>query len=301
MHTPQLSPGVIVREVDLTVGRTDNILDNIGAIAGPFSIGPVGEAIQVSTESELIQTFGKPISSDGQNGYWLSASTFLSYGGVLKVVRVDDPDLKNASAGIGVTFADNLKIKNYEQYESTTATPTYSFAAQTPGDWGNTLKVAAIDDKADQIMGINVQDLGALGAQEERPVVQPVSGLTIPNTTGGTESFTGHIKGIITGVSTSTSGDSYLDVKVISRVAGMLEVFTQTGVVSVAATQPLTSGTAEIPVNSTAGLNINLNRVTIPSTGQTELVIASIDTVNNIITLATPLTGTLNPVNQSMF
>ena len=59
MATPQLSPGVIVREVDLTVGRTDNILDNIGAIAGPFSIGPVGEAIQVSTESELIQTFGK--------------------------------------------------------------------------------------------------------------------------------------------------------------------------------------------------------------------------------------------------
>ena len=295
MATPQLSPGVIVREVDLTVGRTDNILDNIGAIAGPFSIGPVGEAIQVSTESELIQTFGKPISSDGQNGYWLSASTFLSYGGVLKVVRVDDPDLKNASAGIGATFADSLKIKNYEQYESTTATPTYSFAAQTPGDWGNTLKVAAIDDKADQIMGINVQDLGALGAQEERPVVQPVSGLTIPNTTGGTESFTGHIKGIITGVSTSTSGDSYLDVKVISRVAGMLEVFTQTGVVSVAATQPLTSGTAEIPVNSTAGLNINLNRVTIPSTSQTELVIASIDTVNNIITLATALTGTLNP------
>ena len=295
MATPQLSPGVIVREVDLTVGRTENILDNIGAIAGPFSIGPVGEAIQVSTESELLQTFGKPISSDGQNGYWLSASTFLSYGGVLKIVRVDDPDLKNASAGIGVTFADSLKIKNYDQYETTTATPTYSFAAQTPGDWGNTLKVAAIDDKADQIMGINVQDLSALGAQEERPVVQPVSGLTIPNTTGGTESFTGLIKGIITGVSTNTSGDSYLDLKVISRVTGSVEVFTQTGVVSVASTQPLTTGTTVIPVSSTSGLNVNFNRITIPSTGQTELVISSIDTVNNTITLATGLTGNVNP------
>lgn len=295
MATPQLSPGVIVREVDLTVGRTENILDNIGAIAGPFSIGPVGEAIQVSTESELLQTFGKPISSDGQNGYWLSASTFLSYGGVLKIVRVDDPDLKNASAGIGVTFADSLKIKNYDQYETTTATPTYSFAAQTPGDWGNTLKVAAIDDKADQIMGINVQDLSALGAQEERPVVQPVSGLTIPNTTGGTESFTGLIKGIITGVSTNTSGDSYLDLKVISRVTGSVEVFTQTGVVSVASTQPLTTGTTIIPVSSTSGLNVNFNRITIPSTGQTELVISSIDTGNNTITLATGLTGNVNP------
>ena len=36
MITPQLSPGVIVREVDLTVGRSDNVLDNVGAIAGPF-------------------------------------------------------------------------------------------------------------------------------------------------------------------------------------------------------------------------------------------------------------------------
>jgi len=43
MATPQLSPGVITREVDLTVGRADNVLDNIGAIAGPFEIGPVDE------------------------------------------------------------------------------------------------------------------------------------------------------------------------------------------------------------------------------------------------------------------
>jgi hypothetical protein len=45
MATPQLSPGVLVREVDLTVGRADNVLDNIGAIAGPFPIGPVNYPI----------------------------------------------------------------------------------------------------------------------------------------------------------------------------------------------------------------------------------------------------------------
>ena len=32
MTTPQLSPGVLIREVDLTVGRVENVLDNIGAI-----------------------------------------------------------------------------------------------------------------------------------------------------------------------------------------------------------------------------------------------------------------------------
>ena len=50
MATPQLSPGVLVREVDLTVGRAENVLDNIGAIAGPFEIGPVDDIIEISTE-----------------------------------------------------------------------------------------------------------------------------------------------------------------------------------------------------------------------------------------------------------
>ena len=36
MATPQLSPGILVREVDVTVGRADNVLQNSGAIAGPF-------------------------------------------------------------------------------------------------------------------------------------------------------------------------------------------------------------------------------------------------------------------------
>ena len=43
MATPQLSPGVLIREVDLTVGRAENVLDNIGAIAGPFLQGPVND------------------------------------------------------------------------------------------------------------------------------------------------------------------------------------------------------------------------------------------------------------------
>ena len=66
MATPQLSPGVITREVDLTVGRADNVLDNIGAIAGPFAIGPVDEVTNIATEQALINTFGKQFSTDAQ-------------------------------------------------------------------------------------------------------------------------------------------------------------------------------------------------------------------------------------------
>ena len=107
MATPQLSPGVVVREVDLTVGRADNVLANIGAIAGPFKIGPVEEAIDITTEQDLINTFGKPLSTDRQYEYWLSASSFLSYGGVLKVARADGATLNNANA-ITLTIPSGL-------------------------------------------------------------------------------------------------------------------------------------------------------------------------------------------------
>ena len=98
MSTPQLSPGVLVREVDLTVGRADNVLDNIGAIAGPFPQGPVDDPIDIPTEKDLISVFGKPLSLDGQYEYWMTASAFLSYGGVMKVVRTDGESLVSANA-----------------------------------------------------------------------------------------------------------------------------------------------------------------------------------------------------------
>ena len=115
MATPQLSPGVLVREVDLTVGRADNVLDNIGAIAGPFEIGPVEEVTNITTEQDLINVFGEPKTADAQYEYWMSASSYLSYGGVLKVIRADDDDLKSANAGVGIA-STSLKIKNYDDY-----------------------------------------------------------------------------------------------------------------------------------------------------------------------------------------
>jgi hypothetical protein len=164
MATPQLSPGVLIREVDLTVGRADNVLDNIGAIAGPFAIGPVDEPIDITTEQELINVFGKPSSKDGQYEYWMSASSFLSYGGVLKVVRTDGEELVNANAvrnslGVSTVGEAELKIKNFDDYEANYADDIagYIFAAKTPGSWANNLKIAVIDDKADQILGISTE------------------------------------------------------------------------------------------------------------------------------------------------
>ena len=218
MATPQLSPGVLVREVDLTKGRVDNVLDNIGAIAGPFAIGPVNEPIQVNNEQELIDVFGKPQNGDAQYEYWMSASSYLSYGGVLKVVRASGSTLNNANAGVGIAATTSLVIENYDDYsENHTSATDFTWASKNPGTWANELKVCVIDDKADQTIGITTTDLGAFGAQIGYGVTAALAAVTIPGS-GSTSAFTGYLKGIITGVTTSTTGASSIDVKIVSRV-----------------------------------------------------------------------------------
>ena len=220
MATPQLSPGVLVREVDLTVGRADNVLDNIGVIAGPFPIGPVDFPIDISTEQDLISVFGKPLSTDSQYEYWMSCSSFLSYGGVMKVVRTAGATLNNANAGVGIAATTLLRIDNYDDYLNNHDDATnYTYAAKNPGSWGNGLKVCFIDDAADQIVGIATTNPSALGATIGFGVTANLSAVTIPGL-GSTSTFTGYIKGIITGVTTdATNGDSSIDVKILSRVS----------------------------------------------------------------------------------
>ena len=232
MATPQLSPGVLVREVDLTVGRAENVLDNIGAIAGPFAIGPVDEATDIQTEQQLIDTFGKPISTDAQYEYWMSASNFLSYGGVLKVVRADDTQLNNANAGVGIASTTSLKINNYDDYQQNhkEGDNTFTYAAKNPGTWGNNLKVCYIDDFADQVVGIATTSLEGIGAEVGFGVTASLSGVVIPGS-GTTSEFTGFLKGIITGVTTDAAGNSStLDVKVVSRVETVGTGSTETAV-----------------------------------------------------------------------
>ena len=226
MATPQLSPGILVREVDLTVGRADNVLDNIGAIAGPFRLGPIDTPIQVSNEEELIKNFGKPLSTDRQFEYWMSAASFLSYGGVLKVVRADDDDLGNANAGVGIASTTvigatgGLKIENFDDYQENHESDTsFYYAAKHPGSWANGLKVCQIDDQADQIIGINTTSLEDYGCTIGAGVTAALTNVVIPGA-GTTATFTGHLKGIVTGVSTdATNGDSKFDVKIVSRVS----------------------------------------------------------------------------------
>ena len=218
MATPQLSPGVLTREVDLTVGRADNVLDNIGAFVGPFPLGPVEEPIDISTEQDLINVFGKPLNTDAQYEYWMSASSYLSYGGVMKIVRVDDDDLVNANAirnssGVSTCGVPALKIKNYDDYEINHAdnAGNYIFAAKNPGTWANNLKVCVIDDKADQILTVTAGV--AASTSIGMGVTVALSNQVIAGV-GTTSLFNGYLKGIVTGKT-----DTTIEVKITSRVS----------------------------------------------------------------------------------
>ena len=222
MATPQLSPGVLIREVDLTVGRAENVLDNVGAIAAPFQIGPIDFPIEVSTEQELLKYFGKPLSTDSHYEYWLTASEFLSYGGILRVVRTDGTNLVNANSKItnastkasGVGDA-SLKIKNIDDYNLNhdDSVADYVFAAKSPGEWANNLKVCFIDDKADQILTLS--SAGISSAQVGYGVTYAFNGEVLAGA-GSTTLLDGYLKGIIT---EKDSANNTISVKITSRVS----------------------------------------------------------------------------------
>jgi phage tail sheath protein FI len=139
----QLSPGVNVSEIDLTT-IVPSVATSIGAFAGPFAWGPVGEIITISDEVRLADRFGKPDSINYE--YWFSAANFLAYTNTLKIVRaISVADSRNAIAN---SLATPVLIRNeddWEQNYSTGQGTVGEFAARFPGALGNSLRVSMAD------------------------------------------------------------------------------------------------------------------------------------------------------------
>jgi hypothetical protein len=204
-----VSPGVNIREVDLTVGGTIAGNAQVAALCGPFQKGPVNTPVSVRTEQELLNIFGNPVLTNNQNEYWLSATNYLSYGGELVVVRCDSSSagtLINSNAAVG-GGSTNIQINSAVDYNLNSGSYSgWYYASRNPGSWANGLKVCTIDAYADQIIsGINTTS------------VNVGYGVTVGiNTTyagiGTVVTETGFLKGIVTGV-----GKSSIDVKIVSK------------------------------------------------------------------------------------
>ena len=132
----QVSPGVLVQERDLT-RIIPAVSTSIGAFAGQFSKGPLDEVVSISSEQELVDTFGKPDVNNFE--YFFSAANFLQYSNSLRVVRASQTNQVNATAG-----GSGLLVKNKQDYEDNYSTGQGSvgtFAARSAGAWGNSLLV----------------------------------------------------------------------------------------------------------------------------------------------------------------
>ena len=170
MASTLLSPGVAIQERDLTLGSIETVETNVGAIAGAFEKGPILTPTRISNEAELLEIFGKP--NDSNYEYWWSAAGFLSYGGVLDVVRVDAGNL--TASNDGVTTPYTLKINNDDDFLANynAGTAAFNFAARTPGAFGNSLDIAVIDGGPDQILTLS----GVLTTNAIGTVINDVAG-----------------------------------------------------------------------------------------------------------------------------
>ena len=146
----QVSPGVNVTEIDLTT-IVPAVSTTEAAFAGHFRWGPVELANLVSSEEELVNTYGKP---DGTNfETFFTAANFLAYGNKLYVSRATATTALNATVLQNAATSEDssntshtIRIKNEEHYDNDVTVPAdASFLARYPGSLGNSLKISVCD------------------------------------------------------------------------------------------------------------------------------------------------------------
>lgn len=121
-----ISPGVETREIDLST-VVPSVTSLEGAIGGVFRWGPVGEAIKVSSEIDLVKRFGAPKTGYNTETFF-TAADFLAYSNALYVVRASD----------GLAADDTLAAN----------TVTAAVSAKYPGELGNSLQIEFFDPTA---------------------------------------------------------------------------------------------------------------------------------------------------------
>ena len=110
----QVSPGVEVKEIDLT-NVIPAVSTSIGGFSGYFKWGPIGEISLLGSEKALLQKHGTPDSSVLYADPFFQAASFLEYGDALKVVRAgNSTDFSNATdnGGADAFHVTSMSIGN---------------------------------------------------------------------------------------------------------------------------------------------------------------------------------------------
>ena len=133
----QVSPGVLVQEKDLT-RIIPAVSTSIGAVAFQATQGPLDEVTSISSEQELVSKFGKPNSTTFEG--FFTAANFLQYSNSLRVVRVQNSSVSNATES-GSTFVIKNTTDYQDNYADGSGAAVGLWAARTAGAYGNNLKI----------------------------------------------------------------------------------------------------------------------------------------------------------------
>jgi hypothetical protein len=152
----QVSPGISVRERDLTSSVVTGVQQITGALASSFKKGPIEEVVGINSQKELVEVFGKPVDANAED--WFVASEFLQYGGRLAIVRAATNVLNAAPASGTATL-----VKNELDWQGGTGASN-DFIARSAGTWANSLAVVVADRGADQVVTIAATPAGGISA-----------------------------------------------------------------------------------------------------------------------------------------
>ncbi len=215
------SPGVVVREKDLTNGRADITNANIAGYAAPFLKGPIGEAITVTNETALINAFGEPSAANAE--YWLSATNYLNYGGTLSVVRTDATSLFNSVARSGNSLS-SLTVTNSSTNGKYVSAPVVTIS----GGGGSGAEATALlsEDGSGKVTGFNITQTGSGYSSTPTVTIAPVGSTALATAAQGTTAVAsaagGNLdSGALTGDATiSNAGSGYSSAPTVTVTGG---------------------------------------------------------------------------------
>ena len=147
----QVSPGIILKERDLSNAVIVGASQIKAATASTFQKGPIGQVVNVASQKEFLSVFGAPVEANAED--WFVASEFLNYGGRLAVVRAAT-GVNSASAAGGAVL-----VQNDDDWNAGTGNGNL-YVGRTAGTWANDLLVAVVDRGADQVVTFSATPAG---------------------------------------------------------------------------------------------------------------------------------------------
>lgn len=237
MSTYRLSAGVYSNEIDLSA-TVPAVATSVGAFAGVFNWGPIGQRILVDSESTLVNRFGKPSANNIETFY--TAANFLAYSNQLYVVRTANTT-GNASAVTNTvlsavatnavpsnTILLNATTKNRDDYDTKTFDSTVFYVAKYPGAIGNSLKISVCDSANAYYSSVNIVSNSSVNSTASvisfTPSTNTATITVVPSATGTNADALAIANNIVNSITVgdlikagnSTIGIQYLKVTAVS-------------------------------------------------------------------------------------